>query len=297
MGRDPKLGREPLAELLRLPDPPAKRSVVGFKPVRYPIWTENKAKLIELYLRFFVFVTKHGTYIDGFAGPQSDAAPAAWAAELVIESEPRWLRTFLLCDANAQQHAALDALRERQPPRPKRSILTFHGDFNAQVATILDHGKIGEREAAFCLLDQRTFECKWSTVARVAGHKQTGQKIELFYFLAAWWFNRAFKETHDREKLAQWWGRSDWEELPDWGSAKRAEIMCERMRTELGYTHAFAWPILSRADGGRIAYHMLHASDHDEAPKLMHRAYRRAVHPKHAGEQLKLALGLNTLLP
>lgn len=40
------------------------------KPLINPIWTENKAKLIERYLYYFVLVTHHGTYIDGFAGPQ-----------------------------------------------------------------------------------------------------------------------------------------------------------------------------------------------------------------------------------
>ena len=28
------------------------------------IWTENKAKLIERYLYYFVLVTKHGTYVE-----------------------------------------------------------------------------------------------------------------------------------------------------------------------------------------------------------------------------------------
>src|SRR5712672_141396 len=40
-----------------------------FKRPQHPIWTENKAKLIERYLYYFVMVTKHGAYIDGFAGP------------------------------------------------------------------------------------------------------------------------------------------------------------------------------------------------------------------------------------
>ncbi len=34
-----------------------------------PVWTHNKARFIMRYLRYFVFITKHGTYIDGFAGP------------------------------------------------------------------------------------------------------------------------------------------------------------------------------------------------------------------------------------
>lgn len=57
----------------------------------------------------------------------------------------------------------------------------------------------------------------------------------------------------------------------------RAEVVCERFRRELGYRRALAWPIYSKAEGGRIHDHMIHASDHEEAPKLMYRAYHKAV--------------------
>ena len=71
--------------------PPADPKVSHtFAPLKYPLWTEHKAKLIARYLYYFVMITKHGTYIDGFAGPQNDE-PDMWAAKLVIESQPRWL--------------------------------------------------------------------------------------------------------------------------------------------------------------------------------------------------------------
>ena len=57
------------------------------KPTRrlkYPLWTENKARLIERYLYYFVLITKHGTYIDGFAGPQKKEPPFTWAAKFVL---------------------------------------------------------------------------------------------------------------------------------------------------------------------------------------------------------------------
>ena len=75
-----------------MPDPEPK---VGIKN---PIWTKSKAKLIEKYLYYFVMITKHGTYIDGFAGPQKLDKPAMWSAKLVLESEPRWFRNFYLYD-------------------------------------------------------------------------------------------------------------------------------------------------------------------------------------------------------
>ena len=44
----------------------APLKVVKVKELERPLWTKNKAKLIERYLYYFVLVTKHGTYIDGF---------------------------------------------------------------------------------------------------------------------------------------------------------------------------------------------------------------------------------------
>jgi hypothetical protein len=65
--------------------PRRKPSRHTFRQTR-PIWTENKAKLIERYLYYFLMVTKHGTYIDGFAGPQEETGETAnWAAKLVLE--------------------------------------------------------------------------------------------------------------------------------------------------------------------------------------------------------------------
>jgi hypothetical protein len=40
--------------------PPPAGKPLRFKPQQRPLWTENKAKLIERYLFYFVLVTKHG---------------------------------------------------------------------------------------------------------------------------------------------------------------------------------------------------------------------------------------------
>lgn len=84
---------------LEIPDMPESIPIeVKVKELLHPIWTENKAKLIERYLYYFVLVTKHGTYIDGFAGPQEPDKPEMWAAKLVMESRPRWFHNFYLFD-------------------------------------------------------------------------------------------------------------------------------------------------------------------------------------------------------
>jgi three-Cys-motif partner protein len=283
------------ADLFEFGDPPAQRSVVKLRPLRNPIWTENKVRLIERYLYYFVLITKHGTYIDGFAGPQYEDRPDAWAARLVLEIEPKWLRRFILCDKGNRQYAALQILRDEQPVRkrgePKRTIDLYHEDFNVAVAQILATGKIRRAEATFCLIDQRTFECKWETLERLAGYKPEDQsKIELFYFLAASWLPRALAAQKEQTVVADWWGRDDWQLLRSMKDHDRAELVCKRFRDELGFRSALAWPIRSREHGGRVHYHMIHASDHAEALKLMYRAYHKAVMPKESPEQLGLPL-------
>src|SRR4051794_3458270 len=94
----------------------------AFKSFDRPVWTDNKAHLIMRYLRYFVFITKHGTYIDGFAGPQEEKLCKTWAARLVIESEPRWMRHFHLCDASRSQINLLKQLKEQPPCEYARNI-------------------------------------------------------------------------------------------------------------------------------------------------------------------------------
>lgn len=266
-------------------------------PIRERIWTENKAKLIERYLYYFVLITKHGTYIDGFAGPQYGDKADSWAAKLVLESEPRRLRHFHLYDIKKNQFKQLEALRDSQPPpnrerkEPKRTINVTRGDFNILVTDLLKSASIRQKEATFCLLDQRTFECHWSTVRALAEYKTSGHKIELFYFLPNSWLDRSIAALRNTDTLKDWWGRDDWQELRRMESFKRVELFTKRFKEELRYRSVKPWPIFERRDGGgALMYHMIHATDHPEAPKLMSRAYKKAVLPKESQEQLELEL-------
>jgi three-Cys-motif partner protein len=261
-----------------------------------PVWTDNKARFIMLYLRYFVYITHHGTYIDGFAGPQEERECDSWAAKLVLESKPRWIRHVHLCDAIRSQVKHLEALLAAQPThdekgrRINRTIRIYHGDFNAKVDEILSAGDITENEATFCLLDQRTFECDWSTVEKLARYKKTGNKIELFYFLANGWFERALSGQRDMDKLARWWGRDDWTRLDDMSREQRRDVVVERMKTEFAYQSVKAWPIFKRESGGAIMYYMIHATDHAEAPGQMARAYRNTVRAIEPEEDRQLEL-------
>lgn len=248
-----------------------------FRPFKHPVWTENKAKLIARYLFLFVMVTKHGLYIDGFAAPQDPTLADGWAAKLVVDEVPRkFLRDFWLCEEDPKRAQYLRDLVAQQPrTKPPQRFRVLEGDFNVTHRDILDSGAIGPRKATFCLLDQRTMECHWSTVRAIAQHKGEGHKIEQFYFLATGWLDRSLASlSTNRAKATAWWGDESWQDLISMDGTRRAFLVAERFKRELGYRFAMPFPIYDRGREGTVMYHMIHASDHPEAPKFMVRAYR-----------------------
>jgi len=96
--------------------------------------------------------------------------------------------------------------------------------------------------------------------------------------------------TKNVDRLRRWWGRDDYQAFLHLSEAKRCSTSCERLRTDLGYTHVLPFPILERARGRRVMYYMIHATDHPEVPKLMTSAYNNAVNPLPPEEQFLLAL-------
>lgn len=264
--------------------PAAQKKVRRYKRIQQPIWTENKARFIQHYLRIFVQITKHGAYIDGFAGPQYFDQLDAWAAALVLDSKPKWLRHFFLCELTKKGVCALRDLKDEQPERDEkgrklyRNIEVWPGDFNVNIDKILASGKITQKEATFCLLDQRTFECHWKTLQKLADYKKPPHsKIELLYFLGVGWLHRAFSGVRQKGMLEKWWGLPDYDRLRAMSSFDIAELVRKRFSVELGYEHVAAYPIYDKNEGNRIMYYMIHASDHDEAPALMVRAHHKAV--------------------
>ena len=258
-----------------------------FSPIHRALWTEHKARLIGRYLRYFVFITKHGVYIDGFAGPQRPDQPDSWAAKLVLENQPRWIRNFFLCDDDPKKASLLKRLRDTQPNTKGRTIDIACADFNSHVDTVLATDKIREKTATFCLLDQRTFECNWSTVQKIARRKAK-RKIEIFYFVPTGWLKRSIRGLKDAgHTMNRWWGGDNWTDLQYMTNPDIAETFRQRFEQELDYAYAYRWPIYDeRQNGQRIMYYMIHATDHYEAPKLMARAYKGVTNRDEPPEQL-----------
>jgi three-Cys-motif partner protein len=151
------------------------------KPIDRPVWSENKARLIQKYVRYFIMVTRHGAYIDAFSGPQEEKFNNdSWSAKLVLEIKPAWLTRFVLCELKTDQVDLLDSLiAARRRVGDNRSIELHQGDCNITLPEALRHKPIKSKQATFCLLDQRAFECNWQTVRHIASHKISGNKIEM----------------------------------------------------------------------------------------------------------------------
>ena len=276
--KKPERKPHPSPELANMPSVDTNdRCKIG--GVDAPVWTANKAKLIQAYLKGFVFVTKTGTYLDLFAGPQESEFPDTWAAKLVLESEPRWLKKFALFEKGAQSAKRLRELAQEHRRRASwRSIRVFHGDCNEMVKKYFNQNAIWAKEPTFCLLDQHTFQCSWETVQAIARHKRYGHKIELFYFLPEAWADRAVA-SNTPEALERWWGNKQWDEFKNTPWPRRGLLLAERFRKELKYKFAHPYPIYKKPTGGRVMFYMVHASDHPDARRLMDNAYRNCVAP------------------
>lgn len=274
--------------------PPIQPNSVEIGTLPAPIWTETKAQLIQNYLRLFLFITKHGVYIDGFSGPQDINNPGSWdttwAAKLVLEIKPEWMKNFFLSELNQSSYNALTSMINSQPQIKGRSIEPHRGDFNVWVDSILKSGVINDKKATFALLDQRSIECEWSTVEKLARHKRGDTKIELFYFFPTGWIHRTIAGVKDESLLDRWWGDDSWKDIINTSHSQATHLATEKIKN-LGYRDVKAWPICSREEGeGRAMYHMIHATDHLEAPKLMYRAYKNLIGNVPPGEQLHLNL-------
>jgi len=198
-----------------------------------------------------------------------------------MQNRPAWLRNYYLFDKDPIQFKHLKVLRKNYLITHKddghRTVKVIAGDCNRRLPQFLLANPIKEKEATFCLLDQRSTECSWATVQFIASHKgrKGGHKIELFYFLAQSWMNRALKSWRKDvpSRFRRWWGKDGLKDFVELTSNERGQYIADRFKTELGYKYATPFPIQKRGKEGCVMFWMIHASDHPRAIALMHDAY------------------------
>ena len=252
------------------PRPRARKQPVD---IGAPLWTIDKSRLIDEYIHHFLLVTKHGVYVDLFAGPQQPSDMENWSVRRVLDRRTEgnpMIGHYAVCDNTPDQVQSLRDLSQKHS-----SFCVYEGDANERVDQMLNEAPITPKTACFCLIDQRTFECRWATVEAVARYKREGYKIEIFYFLAQGWIDRAWVSTKKEGRLAEWWGNDDYERFRALQSIDRAYALCDRFRDELGYSYSDPFAIYEKGSGSRTMYYMIHASDHPAACNLMSRAYQR----------------------
>ena len=199
-----------------------------------------------------------------------------------MENEPAWLRKFFLFELDEKKIQQIRGLKDQYIKRisdmKNRDVSVISGDCNSTLPEHLRKHPIKEKEASFCLCDQRSTECDWATVQFVANHKGSkgGNKIEIFYFLAQGWIDRAIKswKHNAQERCERWWGNDGCHKFLQLSSHERGRRMADRFKSELGYEYAYAFPIQKVGLQGKIMFWMVHASDHPRAPDLMAQAYR-----------------------
>lgn len=260
-----------------LPDFTLDRVRGGVAPLP-PAQTNAKARLVEEYLRRFQIITKGGLYIDGFSGAQSPAHEEAWTAKRVLELEPKRIRRVWLCEQDEAKLPQLRGLQMAHARNPRwREVTVLTGDFNRRVDQILMGNKIPRMSAVFVFLDQHSTECQWATVERLANHRPA-RKFEMLYFIGSMWLLRALSSARRPERLAQfdaWWGGPGWRDLIGGNQTDIVSAFIRRFREELGYEFVKGYPIRLREDEKTIAFHLIHASYHEQAPQLMAQAYMK----------------------
>jgi len=146
----------------------------------------------------------------------------------------------------------------------------------------------------FALLDQRNTECHWSTVTALAA-RAGRTKIELLYFLGTSWIHRSLSASFRPERLKEidlWWGGPGWTSLKELSQTQIVKQVADRFSIELQYSYVKAYPINLDENGAKVAFHLIHSSDHPEAPKLMDRAFWEVC-----GDHASVDLGLQRKLP
>ena len=184
--------------LINLDEIPCKEIDEKFERLPGAIWTHRKALLIQTYLQLFVKITRRGTYIDAFAGPQDGREDSGtWAARSVWEGNPgkgyKRIERFELFEQDPKSAECLRKMIDATRSDGRKRVISV-GDCNTKLPKRL--AAMPVKGPAFCLLDQRTDECNWETVRFVASHKSDPNKIEMFYFLMAGWYDLCSDGIH-----------------------------------------------------------------------------------------------------
>ena len=187
------------------------------------------------------------------------------------------------------QQANINALRQRARDRGIGARLQTHpGDANEIAKRIV--AKIRPRTPVFVLQDPEGMELQWASVeavARADGGKRKRKPEQLINFtdgvLRLFWTKQPLTAGLE-DRLDGYFGTSSWHDivrdrsagrLKPWETVRAAvELYKERLRADIGYAHVLDREIRrDQVTRGALAYHLVFASDHPDAPGIMKNAF------------------------
>lgn len=250
-------------------------------------WTARKLEHLTAYLNAFTLATtkaRERYYIDAMAGcgecvlrKTGHSTPgSAWRA---LNAQPPFTRIHLI----ELDKPSADHLDRQMSPYPQVSV--YQGDCN-EVIPKLVLPNLSRIAPTLAFLDPTGVQPSWNLVKQLATHRQgvKGRKIELLILFAFDMFiNRWLEHDQLRSRLNAFYGNDAWlthlaesrhsHEDIDARRARFLGLYTDQLRDQLGYRHVDVHGPLRK--GRRVLYHMIFATDHDDAQRIMKDVWKK----------------------
>jgi len=231
------------------------RRDVGYPARVAPLWTEEKLRVLDCYMRGFAQACKGhplGWYaLDIFAGvglniSKTTGAEIPGSALIALQAKSPFAQRVMLCEYSPRIILALTA---RILPYGDRARV-FVGDANARIGEML--APLPQTAPTFAFLDPEGSELAWTTVEAIARHKEgrSQYRVEQLILLPTdMGFVRMLPisgepDEASAEKLTRMYGHDRWRKIyqrrrsgkitPDQARTEYVELYAQGLR-DLGY--------------------------------------------------------------
>ena len=244
-------------------------------------WTALKLEHLSAYLEAFARATtmaRQRYYIDAMAGCGEcvmvrTGAPTPGSARRALSARPPFTGIHLVeMDPRSATHL-------QESMRPYKQVSVYQGDCNVVVPSqVLP--KISRSAPTLAFIDPTGAQLTWELLKVLAGHRRgtKGEKIELLILFAFDMFiNRWMRNPAVFGVLDAFFGTTEWRDqlaasqsAGEGIDARRERFLrfyVDRLRSELKYQYVDPYGPLKK--GRRVLYHMVFATDHPVAAKIM----------------------------
>lgn len=228
-------------------------------------------------------------FVDGLSGPGlcrlPDGSAILGSTLSAMRTEPRFAR----CVAMDLKSNNVAALKANVRPEDRARLVAEVGDVNQNFLALLDK-HVPRRAPMFAFLDPEGLELDWSTVRRVAEHRDGPQKTELMILVPSSWIPRVAGTLQgpdaelNRTRL-DFTLPGQWEDI--WQARVRGELdageareqftarYASALEQQLGYAHVILRRITRAGRDDSAVYHMVFATDSPAGEKIMRHCFDR----------------------